>query len=154
MNGKEMNGKDMNEKDTSHGDALGHDRDGLAHDVLLSRAVAGDRAALDEVRALSAVHPALIEELALWQADELRLARAARTLDAVADATGIPDRRADRTATASGRLGWFVAAMLAVALLARPWSGDGARGNEKGAHIAGFGMPSFASSDEAFKAYL
>ncbi|MFM7261353.1 MAG: hypothetical protein ACKO3W_12190, partial [bacterium] len=60
----------------------------------------------------------------------------------------------DRTATASGRLGWFVAAMLAVALLARPWSGDGARGNEKGAQIAGFGMPSFASSDEAFKAYL
>jgi hypothetical protein len=36
-------------------------------DRLLARAVAGDAAALDEIRARGAHEPGLLEELALWQ---------------------------------------------------------------------------------------
>jgi hypothetical protein len=134
---------------------------GDADDVLLSRAVAGDRAAIEEVRARGVAEPALLEEFALWQADELRLARAARSLDVVAD-------RVDATRSKSGAygrpfvasragLGWAVAAVLAVALVARDWSGAQHGGADVNSNVAGLGSafsPSFASSDDAFNAYL
>jgi hypothetical protein len=134
---------------------------GDADDVLLSRAVAGDRAAIEEVRTRGVAEPALLEEFALWQADELRLARAARSLDVVAD-------RVDSTRSKSGAygrpfvasragLGWAVAAVLAVALVARDWSGARNGAADVNSNVAGLGSafsPSFASSDDAFNAYL
>jgi hypothetical protein len=138
---------------------------GDADDVLLSRAVAGDRTAIEEVRARSVAEPALLEELALWQADELRLARAVRSLDAVAgrvDAVRARSGARGRPMVASrAGLGWAVAAVLAVALAARDWSGarDGAAAAPSTAtvNVAGLGSafsPGFASSDDAFDAYL
>jgi hypothetical protein len=134
---------------------------GDADDVLLSRAVAGDRAAIEEVRTRGVAEPALLEEFALWQADELRLARAARSLDVVAD-------RVDATRSKSGAdgrpfvasragLGWAIAAVLAVALVARDWSGAQNGAADVNSNVAGLGSafsPSFASSDDAFNAYL
>ena len=117
-------------------------------DVLLERAVAGDGRALAEVRARGANDPGVLEELALWQADELRLARAARELHAMADRVEAP-RAATRVARWSA-LGWAVAAVLAIA-----WSMQALlpRQSEPRASIAGI-APEFSSSDEAFDAYV
>ena len=79
-------------------------------DILLSRAVSGDRDALAAVRARGASDPSILEELAMWQADELRLARAAREIHAVADTVALPPARP----AFGGRvgLGWAVAALI------------------------------------------
>ena len=138
---------------------------GDADDVLLSRAVAGDRAAIEEVRTRGVAEPALLEEFALWQADELRLARAARSLDVVADRVDATRSKSGAYGRPYGRpfaasragLGWAVAAVLAVALVARDWSGARNGGADVNSNVAGLGSafsPSFASSDDAFNAYL
>ena len=118
-------------------------------EVLLSRAVAGDRTALDEVRRRGTRDASVLDELALWQADELRLARVARELHATADRVETP--RAERGARRWSGLGWAVAAVLAVV-----WSLQAlAPSNpaDRRASVAGV-APGFASSDEAFDAYL
>ncbi len=134
---------------------------GDADDVLLSRAVAGDRAAIEEVRVRGVAEPALLEEFALWQADELRLARAARSLDVVADRVDAARSKSilfGRPFVASrAGLGWAVAAVLAVALVARDWSGAQNGSVNAPSNVAGLGStfaPSFANSDDAFNAYL
>lgn len=119
-------------------------------DILLSRAVSGDREALVAVRARGAADPAILEELAMWQADELRMARVARELEAVADRAELPPAE-----PAGGRawrlgLGWAVAAVIALAWISEsvfPRGAGFARTN-----IAGFG--GFASADDAFDAYV
>jgi len=119
-------------------------------DRLLARAVAGDAAALDEIRARGAHEPGLLEELALWQADELKLARAARALDSVADRAEIP---AERARLRSGA-GWAVAAIIALAFLGQSMlAGGGAPRRAPDASVAGLGA-GFASADEAFDAYV
>lgn len=117
-------------------------------DVLLARAVAGDADALAAVRARGADDPAVLEELAMWQADELRLARAAREIAAAADRTELPGRRSARTQRAG--LGWAVAALIALAWISQsvfPRASAPVREN-----IAGF--PGFSSTDAAYDAYL
>ncbi|MFM7050965.1 MAG: hypothetical protein ACKOYN_02365 [Planctomycetota bacterium] len=118
-------------------------------DVLLSRAVQGDSAALAAVRARGASDPAVLDELALWQADELRLSRAALAVAARADAVDLPAR--PLLFAARPRLGWAVAALLALG-----WLGSAAfpRAAEPVASVAGLGVPAFASSDAAFDAYV
>jgi hypothetical protein len=123
-------------------------------DLLLSRAVAGDRNALAEVRARGAADPAILEELALWQADELRLARVGRTLDARADRIEAPRRGI--LAGRQSRLGWFVAAAIALAWLGQslvPSARDSRGTARQQASVAGLGA-GFATADEAFDAYL
>jgi hypothetical protein len=123
-------------------------------DLLLSRAVAGDRNALAEVRARGAADPAILEELALWQADELRLARVGRTLDARADRVEAPRRGI--LAGRQSRLGWFVAAAIALAWLGQslvPSARDSRGTARQQASVAGLGA-GFATADEAFDAYL
>lgn len=121
-------------------------------EVLLSRAVAGDRIALDAVRAQGARDPRVLDELSLWQADELRLMRAARELEAMADRVQIPDQR--ESARWRAGLGWAVAAVLAIALFGR-LGGSTASSDSRGrAQTAGLGVSSFESADAAFDAYL
>ena len=125
--------------------------EGPENDRLLARAVGGDAAALAEVRARGAQDPALLEELALWQADELRLARSTRALDAAADRVGIP-APARRL---SGGAGWALAALLAIAFVGQrffPVQG-GAPPVPQGASVAGIGG-GLATADEAFEQYL
>ena len=129
--------------------------DGLTHeheshdpsaelDLLLARAVAGDRAALDAVRGRAAHDPSVLDELAMWQADELRLARIARELDAVADGVSIP--RASRRWSG---LGWAAAAIIAIAWGMRALAPQGAAPQ---ANLAGVGA--IGSADDAFDAYV
>jgi hypothetical protein len=125
-------------------------------DLLLARAVAGDRGALAEVRARAAHDPALLEELAMWQADELRLARVARELDLSADRVELPrtrwfggsDARAPRVFRAG--LGWAVAATIALAWVAQAVV---PRDTNRSASVAGISA-GFESADDAFDAYL
>jgi len=118
-------------------------------DVLLARAVAGDPAALAEVRARGAHDATVLDELALWQADELRLGRMARELHAAADRVEVP--RGLRSG--SGRwseLGWAVAAVLAIAWTMQAFL---PRGAVQQASVAGI-APAFTSSEDAFDAYV
>lgn len=132
----------------------------LRRDVLLSRAVAGDAHALAAVRARSAADPAILEELALWQADELRVTRAARALDARADLVETP-LLSQRSGIREGRvregrvregLGWAVAAALALLFVGRAWLPLDESGASSKANVAGFA--GFNSSDDAFAAYV
>ena len=136
-----------------HGDGHHQDRDHGGHeeslDLLLSRAVAGDRAALAEVRARGASDAAILDELALWQADELRLARVARELHSTADRIEAP--RPSSFAHRWAGLGWAVAAMVAIAWALQAFVPRST--TEPRASVAGV-APAFASSDEAFDAYL
>lgn len=119
-------------------------------DVLLARAVAGDRAAMDAVCERGAVEPKFLEEFARWQADEIRLARASRMLDTLADQV---DAKRDRfVAVRSPGLGWAVAAVLAVLFFARAWTGEAS--SNAPANVAGIGGPLFSTSEDAFHAYL
>jgi len=118
-------------------------------DVLLSRAVAGDGAALAEVRARGAADPSVLDELTLWQADELRLARVARELERTADSVDAPRSRS-RTRERWAGAGWAVAAVLAIAWLMQLVS-PGVAARE--ASVAGI-APAFQSSEEAFDAYV
>lgn len=135
------------------GDSDGHARDahgGEDVDILLSRAVSGDREALASVRARAASEPALLEELAMWQADELRLARAARELESVADRAELPPVERDRGGAWRLSAGWAVAAVIALAWISQgvlPRSAGPARES-----VAGFS--GFATSDDAFDAYV
>lgn len=122
-------------------------------DILLSRAVSGDGGALATIRARAVDDPALLEELAMWQADELRLARAARELESVADRVELPPvEHAGGRAWRLG-LGWAVAAVIALAWISQsvlPRGGQPARTN-----VAGFdGLKGFATADDAFDAYV
>jgi hypothetical protein len=144
------------------GDALGDGFDGLggaapsgareslALDILLSRAVAGDDAALAEVRVRGAAEPRVLDELAMWQADELRLARAARALHDIADRAELPPDRAP--VVRRGGLGWAVAAAILLAWVSQSFAPRGAESPAPRENIAGFA--GFASSDAAFDAYL
>ena len=126
----------------------------LDTDVLLARAVAGDRAALAEVRARGAVDRTLLEELAMWQADELRLSRLGRELDARADSVAPPRaglRFGSNGAARASRLGWLVAAAIALAWLAQSYAPRPSATPR--ASVAGVGA-GFASADDAFDAYL
>lgn len=118
-------------------------------DVLLSRAVAGDRAALAEVRARGAHDASVLDELALWQADELRLARVARDLHAAADRVEVP-RAARRWGGRWSGMGWAVAAMLAIAWIMQAFM---PRTAQPQASVAGI-APAFTSSEQAFDAYV
>lgn len=121
-----------------------------ATDLLLARAVGGDRHAIAEVRLRSATEPGLLDELLLWQADELRLARLSRELDLVADRSEPP--RATVANARFARLGWAAAAVLAVA-----WAGQSFLPKRGAAPVQVAGIadaPSFASADEAFDAYV
>ncbi len=121
-------------------------------DRMLGRAVNGDHDAMLWIRVRAANEPGLLEELVLWQADELRLARAARELCVRADRVEALPSAATRARR--GGLGWAVAAMLALALVGefiarRPsLSGDSLRAN-----IAGV-TGDFSSTDAAFDAYV
>ena len=117
-------------------------------DLLLVRAVAGDLDALDEIRQQGAADPQLIDELAMWQFDELRLARLGRQLDACADRAEISDER--RFFGRSPRLGWAVAAAIAIA-----WIGQAflPRSPEQRVSVAGIGG-AMESADDAFDKYI
>jgi hypothetical protein len=117
-------------------------------DVLLSRAVAGDSAALDEIRARGQVDPAILIELTLWQADELRLARVARDLHAVADRVDVPESR--RRMPIQAGIGWAVAAAIAIAWGSQTFMSGSA---SQRASVAGIGSVG-ATADDAFEAYL
>ena len=127
-------------------------------DLLLSRAVQGERTALDAVIAAGERDPHALVELARWQADELRLVRAAAVLESVARGVEAPAAAADGARGMSERwrsaLGWGIAAVLAIALVgqtgllrARPSSSDRTQ-------VAGLGAGAFTSADDAFDAYL
>ncbi|MFM1822573.1 MAG: hypothetical protein RI967_839 [Planctomycetota bacterium] len=121
-----------------------------ATDLLLARAVGGDRDALAEIRLRSVTEPGLLDELLLWQADELRLARLSRELDFVADRSEAP-YAAPRHARFA-RLGWAAAAVLAIG-----WAGQSFLPRRAPAPVQVAGIaeaPSFASADEAFDAYV
>ena len=122
-------------------------------DILLSRAVSGDREAFAAVRARAATEPALLEELAAWQADELRLARAARTLESIADRAELPPTESQRGRSWRAGLGWAAAAAVAIAWISQslvPREGAPVREN-----VAGFDpFTGFATSDDAFDAYV
>ena len=120
-----------------------------ASDLLLSRAVQGDRDAMATICASSATNPSLLQELAAWQADELRLARAARELDVYADNASLP--QADARALRRDGLGWLVAAILVVAL-----AGDRflAAPTHERVNVAGIAGPTISTADQAFDAYL
>jgi hypothetical protein len=152
---------DLGHGDLGHGD-LGHgDLDRGAEDarhgapcdgtdLLLSRAVEGDLEAIAEIRLRSATEPGLLDELLLWQADELRLARLTRELDLGADRVEVP--AVPDGASPFARLGWAVAAVLAVA-----WAGRSILPARSMAPVQVAGIaeaPSFASADEAFDAYV
>lgn len=126
------------------------EREDALDDLLLARAVAGDRAAIDAVCARGASEPGLLQEFARWQADEIRLARAARTLDTVADRVDIG--RDQPVGTRSAGLGWAAAAVLAVLLLARAWTGQVVPAAPS--NVAGIAGPVFTTSEDAFQAYL
>lgn len=126
-----------------------HDDIASSLDILLSRAVSGDRSALAEVRARGAADPAILDELALWQADELRLARVARELHSTADRIEAP--RAGSLASRWAGLGWVAAAVIAIAWILQAAAPNAAV--EPLASVAGV-APAFGSSDEAFDAYL
>ena len=136
MNDPQANGSDSNDPATEL-------------DVLLSRAVAGDGAALAEVRARGAADPSVLDELTLWQADELRLARVARELQRTADSVDAPRSRSRMRERWAGA-GWAVAAVLAIAWLMQLVS---PRGTAREASVAGI-APAFQSSEEAFDAYV
>jgi hypothetical protein len=125
-------------------------RESLALDILLSRAVAGDDAALAEVRVRGPAEPRVLDELAMWQADELRLARAAHALHDIADRAGLPPDRAP--VVRRGGLGWAVAAAILLAWVSQSFAPRGAESPAPRENIAGFA--GFASSDAAFDAYL
>lgn len=122
-------------------------------DILLSRAVSGDRDAFATVCARAATEPALLEELAAWQADELRLARAARELESFADRAELPPADSARGRSWRAGLGWAAAAVIAIAWISQsvlPRDGAPAREN-----VAGFDpFSGFATSDDAFDAYV
>lgn len=125
-------------------------RGGEDVDILLSRAVSGDREALAAVRARAVGEPALLEELAMWQADELRLARAARELESVADRAELPPAQRERGDSWRLSIGWAVAALIALAWISQsvlPLAARSAREN-----VAGFA--GFATADDAFDAYV
>lgn len=86
----------------------------------------------------------------MWQADELRLARAARELESVADRAELPPQERDRGSAWRLSAGWAVAAVIALAWISQevlPRSAGTAREN-----VAGFS--GFANSDDAFDAYV
>jgi hypothetical protein len=141
-----------NESYESHAahEARGDNTDASQLDVLLSRAVAGDTSALRAVCERGAVEPAVLREFALWQADELRLMRAARALDACADTIEAPSP--SPSSRVREGLGWAVAAVLTVLFIGRAYLPSDARTSTPNASVAGFG--GFASSDEAFDAYV
>ncbi len=126
-------------------------------DLMLARAVAGDQAALAQVLAMGARDASVLEELSMWQADELRLSRAARELDATAERVEV---RRDRSLDARRvGLGWAAAAIVALAWIGTDTigkfisKGNGAsRTIEPRAMVAGFGGD--GSADDAFEAYL
>lgn len=122
-------------------------------DILLSRAVSGDRDAFAAVCARAATEPALLEELAAWQADELRLARAARDLESIADRAELPPAESARGRSWRAGLGWAAAAAIAIAWISQsvlPQDAGPAREN-----VAGFDpFTGFATSDDAFDAYV
>ncbi|MCX5652669.1 MAG: hypothetical protein NTU45_14970 [Planctomycetota bacterium] len=122
-------------------------------DILLSRAVSGDREALAAVRARAAAEPAVLEELAMWQADELRMARVARELESAASRVELPPPVATGERAWRLGLGWAVAAVIALAWISQsvfPRSGEPVRAN-----VAGFdGFKGFATADDAFDAYV
>ncbi len=140
-------------RDPNAGERAGDDIELLHSDLLLSRAVSGDRAALAAVRARAATEPALLEELAMWQADELRLARAAREIASIADRAELPPEEVDRGRSRRAGIGWAVAAVIALAWISQsvfPRAQQPAREN-----IAGFdGFQGFATADDAFDAYV
>ncbi len=147
---------DMNDMNDGHDAHDGHDASGNnAHelDVLLARAIAGDDAALAEVRARGASDPAVLEELAMWQADELRLVRVARELDAAASRVDAP--HAHPRAVRRAGLGWAAAAAIALAWFAQSsFSRNGGADNASPrASVAGV-SGGFASADDAFDAYV
>lgn len=117
-------------------------------DVLLSRAVAGDSAAMDEIRARGQVDPAILIELTLWQADELRLARVARDLHAVADRVDVPESR--RRMPIQAGIGWVVAAAIVIAWVSQTFMSGSA---PRRASVAGIGAVG-ATADDAFETYL
>jgi hypothetical protein len=125
-------------------------RASLALDILLARAVSGDDGALAEVRARGVREPQVLDELAMWQADELRLARAARALHDAADRAELPPDRAP-VVRRSG-LGWAVAAAILLAWISQSFAPRGEEPAPQRENIAGFA--GFASSDAAFDAYL
>lgn len=120
-------------------------------DLLLSRAVSGDQAALDALRRRGADDPALLDELALWQADELRLARAVGVLRERADLVDTP--RAEPFRARRAGLGWAVAAVLAVGWILSS-SVAPSRESAAPANVAGIGGAGVSSSDAAFDAYV
>ena len=145
------------------GDSDGHARDGHARDgnardgsgredvdIMLSRAVSGDRSALAAVRVRAATEPALLEELAMWQADELRLARVAREIESVADRAELPRATDERGRAWRVSIGWAVAAVIALAWISQSVFPRGtAPARESVAGFAGF-----ATADDAFDAYV
>ncbi|MGA1223229.1 MAG: hypothetical protein ACO31E_01540 [Phycisphaerales bacterium] len=130
------------------------DSDGVdrcdATDRMLARAVAGDAEAIAAIRARGASDPALLEEFMLWQADELRRARAARELDMRADRSEVPAGGLWRSGRAG--LGWAVAAVLAVVLVGQAAFPRSAPQKSGTPSVAGLG--GFATSDDAFDAYV
>lgn len=124
-----------------------------AIDILLARAVSGDSEALAEVRLRGAAEPRILDELAMWQADELRLARAARALHDIADRATLPPDRAP--AVRRSGLGWAVAAAILLAWISQSFAPRSAETPAPRENIAGLtGITGFASSDAAFDAYL
>lgn len=139
------------DRDVNEHDAHFHDRHAL--DVLIARAVSGDERAVTEVCARGVREPAVLEQFAMWQADELRLARVAHDLHGTADRVGVS--RASLHEMQRGGLGWVAAAAIALvwfaqtSLVHRGRTGD-APSRTHIADVAG----GFASSDEAFDAYV
>jgi len=127
------------------------DRDAL--DILLGRAVAGDPDALAEVRARGSSDPRILDDLAMWQSDELKLARAARALHDIADRAELPPDGAP--AVRRSGLGWAVAAAVLLAWISQSFLPHGEGRPAPRENIAGIaGVAAFASSDAAFDAYL
>ena len=119
-------------------------------DLLLSRAVAGDAEAHAEILRRAETTPAILVELAAWQADELRLSRAAREIHAIADDVAVPTRRSNTRARAG--IGWAVAALIALAWFGRSLVSP--RGGEPTSVENRAGFVGFPSADAAFDAYV
>ena len=89
----------------------------------------------------------------MWQADELRLSRAARELESIADRAELPPPGGVRGRPWRIGIGWAVAAVIALAWISQsvlPRTQQQAREN-----VAGFdGFQGFATADDAFDAYV
>ena len=121
-------------------------------DRMLGRAVAGDRDAMLWIRMRAATEPAILEELVLWQADELRVTRTARELCARADRVDALPSNSMRARRVG--LGWAVAAVLAIALAGQFASFVRTPPATQQRAIAAGMSDDFASTDEAFDAYV